>query len=152
MGGGGGTHTMGGGGGGWQHGTRNHICLIFLSICIAFWQRSFRYLVFIYVYYTWLLRDFYHSFFQCVKLPVFPEAVHKRPCSWPDGSEFPDAPLGAAWLECSLCSFDWFSQLLRIATSVLHLSSDQNPGCLEYKRGYTTQFCRDYNKPLQGSL
>ena len=29
---------------------------------------------------------------------------------------------------------------------------EKNPGCLVYIGCYTTQLCRDYNKPLQGSL
>ena len=33
-----------------------------------------------------------------------------------------------------------------------HLSNEKNPGCLVYIGGYTTQLCRDYNKPLKGSL
>ena len=33
-----------------------------------------------------------------------------------------------------------------------HLSSDQNPGWLDYVGDYTTQLYRDYNKALSGSL
>ena len=29
-----------------------------------------------------------------------------------------------------------------------HLSNEKNPGCLGYVGDYTTQFYRDYNKPL----
>ena len=32
------------------------------------------------------------------------------------------------------------------------MSNEKNPGCLGYIGDYTTQLCRDYNKPLQGSL
>ena len=35
---------------------------------------------------------------------------------------------------------------------LVHLSNEKNLGCLVYIGGYTTQLCRDYNKPLNRSL